>query len=394
MQRRSFLIGAASSAAFAQSPNDEVRLGLIGSGGRGRRVMAELKRDPNLKVHAVADVYEPNLERGLSAAGPGTRAYRDYRKLLDDPAIDAVLIATPEHWHHRMTLDAMDAGKDVYVEKPLCHTPEEGRELVEAQRKSDRIVQVGMQRRSYNLYLEARDLRREGRIGTVRMVRTYWLNHRTQPSRRDFEGPIDWKQWLGPAADRVSSGERDPLKFFNWRHVSAFSGGVVIDQGAHIYDSIHMIMDAGYPTAVNASACKGHIEGVDQPESVIVIAEYPQDFMAVFTINYAAMVYDRRADQLNSYDGDLARMDIGREFLRIHDKDRPQEAALDKQQPGDFNQATIDHVMNFLDCVRTRKEPHAPIEKGFQAALVLQLGNLSIAQERKIHWDAEKLEVV
>ena len=97
------------------------------------------------------------MKQGLSAAGPGTQAYRDYRKVLDDKDVDAVLIATPEHWHHRMTLDAMAAGKDIYVEKPLCHTPEEGKELVEAQRQSDRIVQVGMQRRSYNLYLEARD---------------------------------------------------------------------------------------------------------------------------------------------------------------------------------------------------------------------------------------------
>lgn len=393
MDRRIFLM-ASSAAAMAQTPSDRIRLGLIGAGGRGRRVTSEFKRDGNLEVAAACDVYEPNLERGLSELGPGLKSYRDYRKLLDDPDIDVVLIATPEHWHHRMTLDAMAAGKDVYVEKPLCHTPEEGKELVEAQRKSDRIVQVGMQRRSYNLYQEARDLRREGRIGTCRMVRTYWLNHRLTATARAFEGSLDWEQWLGPAAERLSSNEPDPTMFFNWRHVSAFAGGIVIDQGAHIYDSIHMIMDAGYPTAVNASACKGHVEGVDQPESVVVIAEYPEDFLAVFTINYAAMRYEQRADQLNAYDGDLARMDIGREFLRIYDRDAPQTAAVAKEQPGGFAQATIDHVANFLDCVRTRKTPNAPMEKGFQAALILQLANLSIEQGRKIRWDAEKLEAV
>lgn len=352
--------------------------------------MTEFQRHPDLQVHAVCDVYEPNLERGLSEAGRGVKAYRNYKQLLDDKDIDVVLIATPEHWHHRMTLDAMAAGKDVYVEKPLCHTPREGRELVEAQRESDRIVQVGMQRRSYNLYLEARDLRRAGRLGAVRMVRTYWLNSRTAPRRTPFAGPIDWEQWLGPAP----KVPKDALRFFNWRSIADYSGGIVQDQGAHIYDSIHMIMDAGYPKTVNASALKPHVEGMDQPESVVVIAEYPEDFMAIFTINYNAMVYDRRADQLNAYDGDRARMDIGREFLRVYDRESPDRASIEKEQPGGFNQATIDHVMNFLECVRSRAVPHAPIEKGFQAALILQLANISIRQGRKVNWNAETLSVV
>ncbi len=393
MDRRLFLLSSASAAALAQSPNETIRMGLIGAGGRGRSVTREFKKDANLKVHAVCDVYEPNLEQGLSTAGPGTKTYRNYKQLLDDDAIDVVLIATPEHWHHRMTLDAMAAGKDVYVEKPLCHTPEEGKQLVEAQRQSDRIVQVGMQRRSYNLYQEARDLRRDGRLGTVRMVRTYWLNNQSAARQRPLEGPIDWEQWLGPAKARSSAASRNPIHFFNWRHIAEYAGGIVIDQGAHIYDSIHMIMDAGYPRSFNASACKGHVDGVDQPETVVVVAEYPQDFLAVFTINYSAMRYERRADQLNAYDGDAARMDIGREFLRIYDSAEPAKTAYAKEQPGGFAQATTDHVANFLECVRTRREPAAPMEQGFHAALILQLANMSIEQGKKIHWDAERLEV-
>jgi len=354
--------------------------------------MIKFQKSANVKVHAVCDVYEPNLEEGLSIAGPGTKAYRDYRQLLDDPEIDAVLIGTPEHWHHRMTLDAMAAGKDVYVEKPLCHTPEEGKELVEAQRKSDRVVQVGMQRRSFGLYQEARDIRRAGRLGTVRMVRTYWLNSQTSIRRRRLEGPLDWKQWLGPAAERSGNVAPNPDHFFNWRHMADYAGGIVIDQGAHIYDAIHMIMDAGFPTAVAASACGGHMDGADQPESVVVVAEYPEDFLAVFTINYAAMKYESKDDQLNAYDGDRARMDIGRESLRIYDAADPAVAALNKEVPGGFSQATVDHVENFLECVRTRATPTAPIEKGFQAALILQLANRSIEAGRKIRWNAETLE--
>lgn len=391
MDRRIFLLSS-SAAALAQSPNERITLGLIGAGGRGRRVMIKFQKAGNVNVHAVCDVYEPNLEEGLSIAGPGTKAYRDYRQLLDDPEIDAVLIGTPEHWHHRMTLDAMAAGKDVYVEKPLCHTPEEGKELVEAQRKSDRIVQVGMQRRSFGLYKEARDLRRAGRLGTVRMVRTYWLNSMTSIRRKRLEGPLDWDQWLGPAAARTGNIAANPDHFFNWRHMGDYAGGIVIDQGAHIYDAIHMIMDAGFPTAVTASACGGHIQGADQPESVVVVAEYPEDFLAVFTINYAAMTYESKDDQLNCYDGHLARMDVGRESLRIYDAAKPSVAAIDKEEIGGFSQATADHVENFLECVRTRATPAAPIEKGFQAALVLQLANRSIQAGRKVRWNAETLE--
>ena len=389
MDRRIFLLSS-SAAALAQSPSARITLGLIGSGGRGVQAMMGFQRDPDLKVHAVCDVYEPHLERGLSVAGGGAKAYRNYKQLLDDKDIDAVLIATPEHWHHRMTLDAMAAGKDVYVEKPLCHTPEEGRELVAAQRGSDRIVQVGMQRRSYNLYHEARDMRRAERLGAVRMVRTYWLDSRTEPRRAQFTGPIDWEQWLGPAPQTP----KDPLRFFNWRSIADYSGGRAQDMGAHIYDSIHMIMDAGYPVAVNASALRPRVEGMNQPESVVVAAEYPEDFMAVFTINYNAMTYGRRAGQLNAYDGSLARMDIGREFLRVYDRESPDRAAFAKEQPGGFKQATIDHAMNFLECVRTRNVPNAPIEKGFQAALILQLANISIREGRKVGWNDETLSVV
>ena len=388
MNRRVFLM-AGSSAALAQTPSEKLNLGLIGAGGRGRRVMTHFKENPAVRAAAVCDVYEPNLERGLTAAGPGTKTYRDYKELLADKDIDIVLIASPEHWHHQMVLDALAAGKDVYVEKPLCHTPEEGVELIRAEKASDRIVQVGMQRRSYNLYNEARELREAGKLGKVRMVRTYWLNNRLLPPTRQFEGRLDWEQWVGPAP-KVA---KDPQRFFDWCNYSDYSGGIVIDQGAHIYDSIHMIMGAGYPTAVNASACPGHKPNADLPESWIVIAEYPEDFMAVFTINYSAMQYEARADQLNAYDGDLARMDIGREFLRVYPKDDPNNPIINKDQPGGFAQATIDHVNNFLECVRTRNKPNAPVELGFQSALILQMANISVKQGRRVRWNREQMKV-
>jgi len=156
MHRRSFLLASAGAlAAHAVPPSDQVTLGVIGSGSRGTFVMGVFQKDPALRVAAICDVYEPNLENAASVASkvPGTqpRQYRNYQELLADKDVQAVLIATPEHWHYQMVLDALAAGKDVYVEKPLCQTPEQGVALVEAEKKTKSIIQVGMQRRSFDL---------------------------------------------------------------------------------------------------------------------------------------------------------------------------------------------------------------------------------------------------
>jgi predicted dehydrogenase len=388
LDRRIFLMGS-SGLTLAQTPSKKILLGLIGSGGEGRGLLQRFKREPDVQVGGVCDVYEPNLEAGLSAAGGGATAYRNYKALLDKNDIGTVIIATPEHWHHRMLLDALAAGKDVYIEKPLCHTLDEGVEMVRAAKASRSIVQVGMQRRSSSLFLEGRELRRAGKLGVVRMVRTFWLNNDLQPVNRQFQGPIDWEQWQGPAPRTA----KDPRLFFDWRNYSAYSNGVVMDQGAHIFDSIHMIMDAGYPVSVSASACRGHKPGVDMPESWVVVAEYPEDFMAIFTINYAAMKYPAPEDQLNCYDGDLARMDLGRDFLRVYEHGSTGKPAISKGGAGAFSDASTEHIRNFLECVRTRAVPRAPVEVGFQAALILLLANISAKDGKRLQWNRQQMKL-
>ena len=338
---------------------------------------------------AICDVYEPNLERALSTAsktnGAHPKAYRNYKELLADQNVQAVLIATPEHWHYQMVLDALAAGKDVYVEKPLCHTPEEGIKLVEAEKHTKSIIQVGMQRRSYDLYQEGRGIVAAGTLGTVRMVRSWWLNNYLggEPATK-LDGPLDWEQWQGPAARHPFDANR----FRQWRFYSDYAGGILADQGAHVFDGIHMLMGAGYPLAVNASGGKPHKAGVDQPESVVAIAEYPEDFLGVFSINYAAMQYKTRNDQLNQLDGDRARMDIGREELKVFLKGAEEQPAIAKKSPKGFGYATDLHVQNFLECVRTRKTPTAPMKLAFQAALVVQMANLSLRRGRRLRWNA------
>src|SRR6266852_2503051 len=385
LDRRTFFL-ASGSALWAQTaPSQQLTVGVIGSGGRGRYLEKVFQQDASVRITAVCDVYEPNLEAGLSAAGNQAKAYRNYKALLDDRSIDAVIIATPEHWHHRMLLDALSAGKDVYVEKPLCQTPQQGVELVEAAARSKSIVQVGMQRRSYELFLKARDIKSGGTLGKVRMVRSWWLNNGLRNSGQvpALRGPLDWEQWQGPAPRRPL----DAARFFDWRNYSEYSGGLVADQGAHVYDGIHLVMGCGFPTAVNASAGRVHKPKVDTPESVVVVAEYAEDFLGIFTINYGAMRYQTRNDQLNQFDGDQARMDLGREKLAVYKEGAEDEPAL--TATGSFAKAAEDHVANFLNCVRTRATPNATVEKGFQAALVVQLANLSLRQGRRVKWNRE-----
>jgi predicted dehydrogenase len=377
----------------AAAPSKQVVLGVIGSGGRGTAVMKVFQDHDEVKIGAICDVYEPNLEQATSVAAKGgshPKAYRSYKELLADKDIQAVLIATPEHWHYQMVMDAIAAGKDIYVEKPLCRTPEEGVALVQAEKTSKCVIQVGMQRRSYDLYLAAAKTVASGTLGRVRMVRAWWLNNSlgATPATR-LEGKLDWEQWQGPAAHRPF----DPNRFRNWREYSEYSGGILADQGAHVFDGIHLLMNAGYPLAVNASAGRVHKEKVDTPELAVVITEYPEDFLAVFTINYAAMHYKSRNDQLNQLDGDQARLDIGREEFKVYRQGNEEQPEIAQHSERGFGHATELHVANFLECVSTRQTPTAPMRLGFQAALVTQMANMALKQGRRLRWNAQASKV-
>jgi predicted dehydrogenase len=393
MERRAFLLGGSGLLMAAAAPSDQLVLGVIGSGGRGTAVMKVFQSHGEVKVGAICDVYEPNLEHAISVAvkgGSQPKSYRNYQDLLADKDVQAVLIATPEHWHYQMVMDAIAAGKDIYVEKPLCRTPEEGIALVRAERNSKCVIQVGMQRRSYDLYLAARKIVASGTLGQVRMVRSWWLNNSltAMPATR-LEGKLDWNQWQGPAERRAF----DPNRFRNWREYSEYSGGIVADQGAHVFDGIHLLMNAGFPLAVNSSSGRVHKEKVDTPESVVVMAEYPEDFLAVFTINYAAMHYKPRNDQLNQLDGDQARLDIGREDFKLYRQGNEERPEVAQHSELGFSHATDLHVANFLECVKTRQTPTAPIRLGFQAVLVVQMANMARKQGRRLRWNAQTNQV-
>ncbi len=392
MNRRNFLEGTAVSAARVLGANDRLRAGVIGAGGRGRLLAAEFK-EIGVEVAAVCDVYQPNLEAGLKAASTGARPYRDYRRLLEDRTLDIVIVATPDHWHAQMTIDAVEAGKDVYVEKPMAHTIEESFRMVEAVRRTRRVVQVGTQRRSFDLFLEAKQIMDSGRLGEVRLVNSWWYNHQASLRRGELKGELDWEAWLGPAPKR----NLDPVRFFGWYYFWDYSGGLMIGQGAHIMDAIHWFMNSTYPLAVTCAAGRPNVEGAEVPETTCMCVEYPENYLAVFTCGYKAMRYPLTNDQLVQYNGSKARFDVGRESYALYLEDprtldpKPVEA---RRLPGSFGSATRAHIRNFLEAVRTRQDPSAPVEAGHYTTVVLCMAMDALRQGRRLRWDAAQRRVV
>ena len=208
-----------------------------------------------------------------------------------------------------MVIDAVEAGKDVYVEKPLAHQIDEGFAIIEAVRRTRRIVQVGTQRRSAELFLKAKQIVDEGRLGDIRLVTSAWYNNQAALSDRKLAGDLDWRQWLGTAPDRAV----DPLRFFNWYYFWDYSGGLLIGQAAHIVDCIQWFMNANEPLAVTCSGNRPGMAGAEVPETATIIIEYPGNYLATFTLGYKAMRYHTYNDQIKQFHGNKARFDVGRE---------------------------------------------------------------------------------
>ena len=194
------IVGARLAASQAQGANDRIRIGVIGTGSRGRGLMTLLKRLPGNDLVAVSDVYEPRLLQAAEIAGPTVVKVADYRTILDDRGIDAVVIGTPDHWHKTMTLDAVAAGKDVFVEKPVSHSIAEGAEMVRVIEASKQVVQTGTQQRSWDHWVLGKQIIDSGRLGQITFVHTFWYQHATAGNYAPVSlEQLDWKRWLGPA---------------------------------------------------------------------------------------------------------------------------------------------------------------------------------------------------
>jgi predicted dehydrogenase len=362
---------------------DKLGVGIIGCGGRGHTLLGYFKERPDVEIRGVCDVYEPRLRSATAASSPTGAPFADYRKLLEQQAIDAVVVATPDHWHARMVIDAVHAGKDAYVEKPLCHTIDEGFQMMAAVEETKRIVQVGTQRRSYDLFIEAKKVMDSGPTGPVKLVTSWWYNQTTRLGTAKLQGKLDWEQWLGPAEKRPF----DELRFHNWYYFWDYSGGLMVGQAAHVIDAINWLMGSTYPVAVTAAACRPRLEGAEVPETTNMAIEYdgPQDYLAVFTLGYYSMQYLPPHDLGNEFRGLKARFDIGREHFALYPAqlERELKPELKREQFGTFPQATTAHVANFIDCIKSREQPNATVEMGQHTNVALCLAMDSIRSKKR-----------
>lgn len=383
MQRRELLAGAFAAPLLAD--DEPRRVGVIGAGGRGRFLIDQFK-EVGARIASVCDIYQPNLRKGVEAASTGASSHEDYRRLLDDRSLHAVVIATPDHWHARMAIDAVEAGKDVYLEKPLAHTVEEGFALIDAVRRTRRILQVGTQRRSAEMFQQAQRVMRTPQLGDVRLVTSMWLNHQSGLTTRSLEGPLDWRQWLGSAPKR----DVDSTRFFNWYYFWDYSGGLLVGQAAHIVDAIQWFMGSRQPLAVTCIGGRNNLPGAEVPETANLTIEYPENYLATFTLGYKTMRYNPFNDQIVQFHGSKARLDLGRESYAVYPESNAVEMkpSFETRQPGSFGAATRAHIRNFLECTKTRQEPNAPVEAGQATNIVLCLAMDSMRTGKRYRWNA------
>jgi predicted dehydrogenase len=318
---------------------------------------------------AVCDVNEANLEQGLKQAGGDAKGYGDFREVLDRKDVHLVLIGTPDHWHCPMMVAAVQAGKDVYCEKPMSHSIEEGAETVKAVRNTDRIVQIGMQRRSSEAVHQAKAVIDEGTLGAVYEVDARWnWNIARELNNGPFPKKIDWERFRGPK----SKMEYQPMCVRYWRYFWDFSGGNCTDQGTHLMDVVRWFMGSPPP---KAAVCYGDVyemKGAQTPDVFSAVFEYP-GFMGTWTLNYDSSINDSWSI---TFHGRKASMILNGRGYRVF---RGNETLKE----GQGGIPTDPHVQNFLECVKSRKQPNAPVEVGHLAVCGPHLANVALRSQSR-----------
>jgi predicted dehydrogenase len=402
--RRDFLRAAtsvASTSAMAMTAasysrvmgaNDRINIGLIGAGDRGNHVMSLFQNRPEVQVVAVCDAWGDRVESTRKKAS-GAAGFADYRKLLETKPLDAVLIATPDHWHTTIAIAAINAGKDVYVEKPLTRVPEEGPLIVKAARENNRICQVGMQQRSGSHYRAAKEKYFDtGKLGSITLARTWWYGNswhlrKAPPSLHTKPDNLDWASFVGPVKWR----DYDPQQFYNWRAYLDFGGGQVTDLFTHWIDVVHMFMGKEIPCSASATGGVYHYrDGRTAPDTINVNLEYPDP--NPFTATFEATLVPGIKGEAVEICGSEGRLWIDRsryEYYPVNAKE-PAEVMKTVAIEGTNDPLTQEHVNNFLECMRSRQLPNGDVLIGHRSAQASHLGNISYVERRRINFDTTR----
>jgi predicted dehydrogenase len=401
--RRKFLknsavgIGAMISSSRLASANvlganDRLRIGAIGTGGRMRGgLLPYFKNQSDTELVAFCDVYQPNIERTATSLGiSGAKQIKDYRAVLDDKTINAVVIATPDHWHVKIATDAVAAGKDVYVEKPITHSIEEGAGIINAVESSKRVVQVGMQQRSWQHFVQGKKIVEEGTLGQLTTVRMWWYQNypASGHSNKVAYDKLDQKAWLGSAPMQ----ELTPAKFYWWRWYWDFGGGALTDLMCHWIDVMHWYTGTTTPMTATTIGNR-YVLDWECPDTINCVLEYPKNFTATYHGTMSSSIDDGGLELR----GTKATLKLDRERLVVYPEtgqgfSRAGEAkhSILIESKGD---GTATHIRNFLDCVKSRKMPNADIRVAVEAARAAHLGNLALKQARTIRWNAQQARV-
>jgi len=389
--RRDFLAaaGVAASGLLVESSrgfasNDTLQIGLIGVGGRCKHLLKSFPGLPNVKITAVCDVWEQNLAEAAKLADPKAFKTGKHEELLARKDVDAVLIASPDHWHVPLTVDACNAGKDVYVEKPLTHDLSEGKAAIAAQNENKRIVQVGTQQRSMTHIIRAYDLLKAGTIGKVHKVHCTWNRNAARAQRyKDAMDPksVDWKRFLGSAKPQ----EFDAYRFRQWRWFWDFGGGIFTDLMVHWIDVVHWFLDLDHPTtAASAGDWYSAKDVWETPDTVQTLLRYPEKEVQVY---FEGTFSNNRNGAMVEFMGTEGTLYIDRgryEVIPDRGKKSPQpsELVLGTGQKGldfyDKPDGELLHLLNWVECVRTRKKPACPVEAGVSAASAAHMANMSL----------------
>jgi len=422
------MAGQQEEPAKPMAANDHLQIALIGAGGRGQSDTKTAAQVPGVKVRAVADCYDGRLTHAKELWGADIQTTRDYAEILARKDIDAVIIGTPDHWHMRAAIDAMNAGKDVYLEKPMIHLYSDGPKIIETAQRTRRILQVGSQRVSSMIYRKAKDLLASGAIGKLNMV-TAWWDRNSSIGAWNYSVPLDastttcdWPRFLG-TAPKISW---NPEHFFQWRKWKAYGSGEAGDLFVHLFSGTHFVAGVNGPThAMATGGLRFWNDGRDVPDVLLGLFDYPEGFNLSLRVNFV----DGGAESEGLvFTGSEGTMTISGDSVSLSRVPREKEpgylinsfarnmqkeclAAYRKKYPiapptGDiplgeekyvalegYND-TYDHLKNFFDAVRARRPVVEDPVFGFRAAGAALLSNLSYDRKAVVRWDPEKMKVL
>jgi predicted dehydrogenase len=394
LDRRRFLAGATAATvalsvrrgARAAATGDKVVLAIMGVNNRGSQLATSLAKIPAAEIAYVCDCDEKALPRGIAAAtsngGRAPKAIKDFRHALDDPAVDALVCAAPNHWHAPATILACASGKHVYCEKPACHTPEEGERMIAAARSAKRVVQIGLQRRSNPEYNKAIGRIRDGAIGRVLYAKSTYCQYRDSIGHGKESSPppwLDYNLWQGAALERPY---RDNVIPYNWHFFWHWGNGELGNNGVHTVDVCRWALDVNYPSKVTAAGAKLRFDDDQEtPDTCTVTWDFDGRTMVWEGISWSKpyLTSSGFGIELRGEDGTLYIDDSGYKIFN-----------LDKKQieKGETHRGETEHLRNFLDTVRNGSRPNCDIEEGHKSTLLCHLGNIAYRTGQTLQIDA------